>query len=39
MKKRCGIGMGDSGYEDPEQPFGMCPYDGDDPDLYEDEDD
>lgn len=31
------IGMGDSGYEDPEQPFGMSPYDGEDPDLYEEE--
>lgn len=29
--------MGDNGQEDPEQPFGMCPYDGNDPDLYEEE--
>lgn len=37
MKMKMKIGMGDSGYEDPEQPFGMAPYDGEDPDLYEEE--
>ena len=31
------MAMGDSGYEDPEQPFGMSPYNGENPDLYEDE--